>query len=49
MVAEGITRPRLPAGNEVICTLRDPAVPDMAKSMDTTRSAAALELVAPAS
>ena len=28
MVSEGITRPRLPAGNEVICTLRDPKVPD---------------------
>ncbi|MGB0960589.1 MAG: precorrin-8X methylmutase [Halocynthiibacter sp.] len=44
MVSEGITRPRLPAGNEVICTLRDPRVPDMAKDMGNTRSAAALEL-----
>ncbi len=44
MVSEGITRPRLPAKNEVICTLRDPRVPDMAKDMDNTRSAAALEL-----
>ncbi len=44
MVSEGITRPRLPAQNEVICTLRDPRVPDMAKEMSNTRSAAALEL-----
>ena len=47
MVSEGITRKRLPAGNEVICTLRDPAVPDMAKAMENTRSAAALELWRP--
>ncbi len=44
MVSEGITRPRLPANNEVICTLRDPRVPDLAKEMSNTRSAAALEL-----
>ncbi|MEO0357022.1 MAG: precorrin-8X methylmutase [Pseudomonadota bacterium] len=44
MVSEGVTRKRLPADNEVICTLRDPRVPDMAKDMGTTRSAAALEL-----
>ncbi|WP_264212824.1 precorrin-8X methylmutase [Leisingera thetidis] len=47
MVSEGITRPRLPADNEVICTLRDPKVPDMAKEMANTRSAAALELWRP--
>jgi len=47
MVAEGVTRPRLPANNEVICTLRDPAVPGMAKEMGNTRSAAALELWRP--
>lgn len=47
MVSEGITRPRLPAGNQVICTLRDPRVPDMAKEMGNTRSAAALELWRP--
>lgn len=47
MVSEGITRPRLPAGNEVICTLRDPRVPDMAKEMGNTHSAAALELWCP--
>jgi len=47
MVSEGITRPRLPAGNEVICTLHDPRVPAMAKEMGNTRSAAALELWRP--
>lgn len=47
MVSEGITRPRLPADNAVICTLHDPKVPDMAKAMGTTRSAAALELWRP--
>jgi precorrin-8X/cobalt-precorrin-8 methylmutase len=44
MVAHGITRTRLPARNDVICTLNDPRVPDLAKRLDTTRSAAALEL-----
>ncbi|KIC30697.1 precorrin-8X methylmutase [Leisingera sp. ANG-M6] len=47
MVSEGITRPRLPADNEVICTLRDPKVPELAKEMSNTRSAAALELWRP--
>lgn len=47
MVSEGITRPRLPAGNEVLCTLQDPRVPEMAKAMGNTRSAAALELWRP--
>ncbi|MFG1190904.1 precorrin-8X methylmutase [Xanthobacter flavus] len=44
MVAHGITRARLPAGNVVVCTLRDPAVPALAEKLGTTRSAAALEL-----
>ncbi|WP_300034627.1 precorrin-8X methylmutase [uncultured Roseobacter sp.] len=44
MVSEGVTPKRLPADNDVICTLRDPRVPDMAAQMGTTRSAAALEL-----
>jgi precorrin-8X/cobalt-precorrin-8 methylmutase len=44
MVSHGITRARLPAENEVICTLRDPAVPAIAARLGTTRSAAALEL-----
>ena len=47
MVSEGITRPRLPAGNAVICTLHDPAVPAMAARMGNTRSAAAVELWRP--
>ncbi|MFE1546915.1 precorrin-8X methylmutase [Streptomyces sp. NPDC058718] len=44
MVASGVTRKRLPADNEVICTLSDPAVPGLAAELGTTRSAAALEL-----
>src|SRR5689334_15770533 len=44
MVAHGVTRARLPAQNEVICTLRDPRVPALADKLGTTRSAAALEL-----
>jgi precorrin-8X/cobalt-precorrin-8 methylmutase len=47
MVSEGITRGRLPTGNEVICTLHDPEVPELAKAMGNTRSAAALELWRP--
>lgn len=43
MVAEGITRPRLPKDNQVICTLHDDGVPDLAKTLGNTRSAAALE------
>lgn len=44
MVAAGVTRKRLPADNEVVCTLRDPRVPDLARKLGTTRSAAALDL-----
>jgi precorrin-8X/cobalt-precorrin-8 methylmutase len=44
MVSSGVTRRRLPADNEVICTLGDPRVPELAERMGTTRSAAALEL-----
>ena len=44
MVSEGVTQKRLPAQNDVICTLRDPRVPDLAAKLGTTRSAAALEL-----
>jgi precorrin-8X/cobalt-precorrin-8 methylmutase len=44
MVAHGITRARLPAKNEVICTLNDPLTAALAAKMATTRSAAALEL-----
>ena len=44
MVASGVTRKRLPAGNDVLCTLSDPSVPELAAKLGTTRSAAALEL-----
>ena len=44
MVASGITRSRLPAANEVICTLADPEVVRLAAKLGTTRTAAALEL-----
>jgi precorrin-8X/cobalt-precorrin-8 methylmutase len=44
MVAHGVTRARLPARNEVICTLNDPSVAALAQKLGTTRSAAALEL-----
>jgi precorrin-8X/cobalt-precorrin-8 methylmutase len=47
MVSEGITRPRLPARNEVICTLGDARVPELAFKMGNTRSAAAVELWRP--
>ncbi|WP_435823051.1 precorrin-8X methylmutase [Microbispora bryophytorum] len=44
MVASGVTRKRLPAANEIICTLNDPRVPALAERLGTTRSAAALDL-----
>jgi precorrin-8X/cobalt-precorrin-8 methylmutase len=44
MVAAGVTRSRLPAGNDVLCTLSDPRVAELAAQMHTTRTAAALEL-----
>jgi precorrin-8X/cobalt-precorrin-8 methylmutase len=44
MVAHGVTRARLPARNDVICTLNDSRVPALAEKLDTTRSAAALDL-----
>ncbi|MCO5065470.1 MAG: precorrin-8X methylmutase [Rhizobiaceae bacterium] len=44
MVARGVTQARLPAGNEVICTLRDPRTAELARSIGNTRSAAAIEL-----
>ena len=43
MVAHGVTRARLPANNEVICTLADPRVAELARDMGTTRTAAAME------
>lgn len=45
MVASGVTRKRLPADNEVLCLLADPRVPDLAHTMNNTRSVAALELL----
>ena len=47
MVAEGITRKRLPANNQIICTLNNPEVPTLAQKMLNTRSAVALELWEP--
>jgi precorrin-8X/cobalt-precorrin-8 methylmutase len=44
MVADGVTRRRLPAGNAVVCTLNDAAVPGLAAARGTTRSAAAVDL-----
>jgi precorrin-8X/cobalt-precorrin-8 methylmutase len=44
MLADGITRARLPHNNDVICTLNDPATPSLAAKFGTTRSAAAMEL-----
>ncbi|MBU9324811.1 precorrin-8X methylmutase [Burkholderia gladioli] len=47
MVAEGITRARLPAANPVRCTLGEAEVPALAAQLGNTRSAAALELWRP--
>ncbi|MDX7953555.1 precorrin-8X methylmutase [Lichenihabitans sp. Uapishka_5] len=47
MVADGVTRARLPAGNAVICTLNDPEVAGRAALTGTTRSAAAVDLWLP--
>jgi precorrin-8X/cobalt-precorrin-8 methylmutase len=44
MVAAGITRSRLPARNDVLCTLRDPRTPGLAAQLGTTRTAASVEL-----
>jgi precorrin-8X/cobalt-precorrin-8 methylmutase len=44
MIASGVTRRRLPAANEIVCTLGDPLVPALAEALGTTRSAAALDL-----
>jgi precorrin-8X/cobalt-precorrin-8 methylmutase len=44
MVAEGITRARLPAANRIVCTLHDDGVPELAQNLGNTRSAVALEL-----
>jgi precorrin-8X/cobalt-precorrin-8 methylmutase len=44
MVANGITRARLPANNDIVCTLDSPGIADRAADLATTRSAAALDL-----
>ena len=44
MVRSGIIASRLPAGNELLVTLNDPSVPELAQRLGTTRSAAAVEL-----
>ena len=44
MVASGVTRRRLPADNEVLCTLSDPRVADLAREIGNTRTAASVEL-----
>ena len=44
MIADGVTRSRLPAANEVICTLHDPRVQQLAVQLGTTRTAAAMQL-----
>ncbi|MDK8266147.1 MULTISPECIES: precorrin-8X methylmutase [Pseudomonas] len=43
MVAEGVTRTRLPANNPVICTLHDEGIRELAVAQGNTRSAVALE------
>lgn len=47
MVKSGVTRKRLPAGNEVICLLNEPRTVELARELGTTRSAAAVELWEP--
>ncbi len=44
MVARGVTAARLPAENAVICTLRDPRTPEIAREIGNSRSAAAIRL-----
>ena len=44
MVARGVTAARLPADNDVLCTLRDPRTPELAREARNTRSAAAIRL-----
>ena len=47
MVANGITKARLPKNNPIICTLNHPEVTELARQINNTRSAAALELWQP--
>jgi precorrin-8X/cobalt-precorrin-8 methylmutase len=47
MAANGITRARLPANNEIVCTLNRPEVPALAAQLKNTRTAAAMEFWEP--
>jgi precorrin-8X/cobalt-precorrin-8 methylmutase len=47
MVAQGVTRARLPTNNRVICTLKEPGVAELAEKLGSTRTAAALEMWRP--
>ena len=47
MVAHGVTRARLPKNNDVLCTLNDPRVAGLARELNTTRTAAAMEFWRP--
>lgn len=47
MVVKGVTRGRLPADNDVVCTLNEPRVPSLAEAWGTTRTAAAVSLWEP--
>ncbi|GAA1178763.1 precorrin-8X methylmutase [Ornithinimicrobium humiphilum] len=47
MVVKGVTRSRLPAENEVVCTLNHPEVPALAEEWGTTRTAAAISFWEP--
>jgi precorrin-8X/cobalt-precorrin-8 methylmutase len=47
MVANGITKARLPKNNPIICTLNHPEITELARQINNTRSAAALELWRP--
>lgn len=47
MVKSGIIQRFLPANNEIICTLNNDNVPELAKILSTTRSAAAVDLWQP--
>ena len=44
MVANGVTKARLPAGNQIVCALDDPQTREVAARIGNTRSAAALDL-----
>ena len=44
MVAAGIRRERLPAGNAIVCRVHEPATATLAAARSTTRAAAAVDL-----